>query len=85
MLILGGMNTEAMFGDGFVLNATSKTVKQVRTKDVQLDFPGNAWRQVKTGQIAALTIADEQLRIISYAKGDTVTKFIANFGNASEQ
>ena len=43
LLVLGGMNTDVMLEDGFELNATSKTVKQVRSKDVQLDFPGNAW------------------------------------------
>ena len=30
MLILGGMNTEIMLGDGFILDANTKTVKQVR-------------------------------------------------------
>ena len=84
MLILGGMNTEIMLNDGFVLDVNAKTIKQVRQKDVELDFPANAWYQSQPGKVVALAISNAQLRIISYKKGETKTNFIADFGSAEE-
>ena len=84
MLILGGMNTETMLNDGFVLDVNARTVKQVRQKDVELDFPANAWYQTQPGKVVALAISNAQLKIISFAKGQTKTNFIADFGSAEE-
>ena len=84
LLILGGMNTETMLNDGFVLDVNAKTVKQVRSKDVELDFPANGWYHSQPGKVVALAISNEQLRIISYTKGQTKTNFIADFGSAKE-
>ena len=85
LLILGGMNTETMLNDGLVLDVNAKTVKHVRSRDVELDFPANAWYQSQPGKVVALAISHGQLRIISYMKGQTKTKFIADFGSSAEE
>ena len=85
LLILGGMNTVTMLNDGFVLDVNAKTVKQVRSRDVELDFPANAWYQSQPGKVVALAISHGQLRIISYMKGQSKTNFIADFGSTAEE
>ena len=84
MLFLGGMNTEEMLGDGFTLDVNTKKVRQVRQRDVELDFPGNAWFQPRSGEVVALAISDAQLRIVKFGSGQDRTQFIADFGSAEE-